>query len=172
MNIHWNWFIRRIHYWGTLIIFIPLIIVLISGILLQFKKQSAWIQPKTINGQGNIPLLSFEKILEIAKNIPVAEINNWQDINRLDVRPEDGIIKVQAKNHWEIQIDHQTGHVLQIAYRRSDVIESIHDGTFFHDNVKLWLFFPVAIVLFILWISGIYLFVWPFIKKNNRKIRN
>jgi len=55
-----------------------------------------------------------------------------------------------AKNNWEIQIDTQSGTILQQAYRRSDIIESIHDGSWFHDKVKLWIFLPTGIVLLIL----------------------
>ncbi|MEM7396798.1 MAG: PepSY domain-containing protein, partial [Verrucomicrobiota bacterium] len=62
---------------------------------------------------------------------------------------------------WEIQVDHQTGEVLGYAYRRSDLIESIHDGSFFHDKVKLGIFLPSAVILLLLWITGIYLFIYP-----------
>jgi len=169
MNFYWSWLIRRIHYWGTTIIIVPLIIVIFTGILLQFKKHSSWVQPKTMKGQGEKPTISFDYILEIAKNVQETEIKNWRDIDRVDVRPENGVIKIRAKNRWELQIDLQTGEILQVAYRRSDLIESIHDGSFFHGNVKLWFFFPMALILFILWLSGIYLFVFPFLKKKNLK---
>ena len=49
-----------------------------------------------------------------------------------------------------------------MAYRRSDVIETIHDGSWFHDNVKLWIFLPTAVVVLGLWITGIYLFILPY----------
>jgi len=79
------------------------------------------------------------------------------------------VIKIRSKNRWEIQIDHQTGKVMQVAYRRSDLIESIHDGSFFHDKVKIWVFLPSAIVLLTLWITGVYLFVITTLQKNKMK---
>jgi hypothetical protein len=87
----------------------------------------------------------------------------------LDVRPEKGIVKVRAKNRWEIQIDLERGTVLKTAYRRSDIIEQLHDGSWFHDAVKLWLFFPSGIVVLILWLSGMYLFFVPILAKGSRK---
>jgi len=66
--------------------------------------------------------------------------------------------------------DTATGEVLQKAYRRSDLFENIHDGTFFHDTVKLALFFPVALVLLVLLITGVYIFFQPVIARNNRKV--
>jgi len=81
------------------------------------------------------------------------------------------MVKVRSKNNWEIQIDTQSGTILQHAYRRSDIIESIHDGSWFHDKVKLWIFLPTGIILLILWISGVYMLILPYTVKwkRNRK---
>jgi hypothetical protein len=77
-------------------------------------------------------------------------------------------VKVYAKNHWEIQLDHRSGNVLQVAYRRSDIIETLHDGSFFHERAKLWIFLPSAIVLLVLWMTGIHLFAKPLLVKLRR----
>ena len=54
------------------------------------------------------------------------------------------MVKVWLNNGWEIQVDLNNGTILQTAYRRSDLIESIHDGSFFGgDWTKLGLF-PVS----------------------------
>ncbi|MEW9799297.1 PepSY domain-containing protein [Alteromonas sp. CYL-A6] len=147
-------FSRHIHLWLALAILVPSVIVIGSGILLQVKKQSDWIQPPTQKGQSTAPGISFERILEVAASVEPLNVSGWQDIDRLDVRPDKGLIKVQAVNHWEAQIDAQTGALLQVAYRRSDIIESIHDGSWFADAAKLWLFLPAAILLFIMWCTG------------------
>ena len=113
--------------------------------------------------------LSFNRILDIATTVPEAGIKAWKDIDRLDVRPGKGVVKVRAKNRWELQIDTTNGVVLQVAVRRSDLIESIHDGSFFHESFKLWVFLPAAIVLAGMWGTGIYLFLFPYISRRNRK---
>lgn len=77
-----------------------------------------------------MPTLSFAEVLEIAKSAPEAEILSWDDIDRLDVRPDKGMLKVRSKNRWEVQVDTATGEILQVAFRRSDLIESLHDGSF------------------------------------------
>ncbi len=90
----------------------------------------------------------------------------------MDVRSGTGVVKVRAENHWELQIDTTNGEVLQVAVRRSDLIESIHDDSFFHENFKLWVFLPSAIVLAGIWGTGIYLFLLPYIlKKLQRKTK-
>lgn len=98
-------------------------------------------------GSGSQLSISFDRILEVAKTVPQAEIASWDDIDRLDVRPSKGMVKVRGKNRWEVQIDTHSGEVLQVAVRRSDLIESIHDGSYFHDGFKLWVFLPAGLIL-------------------------
>ena len=120
---------RKGHYWGAFIVFLPVVIIILSGILLQLKKDVEWIQPSTqVDSKSNLPTLSFDQILETAKKSTKAQINSWSDIDRLDVRIEKGIVKVRAKNKWEVQIDAYNGKMLNEAFRRSDLIENIHDG--------------------------------------------
>lgn len=160
---------RKIHYWLSIAAAVPVLIVIVSGIFLQTKKHFVWIQPAELRGAKSDPALALPEILEISKTVPEAHIKSWDDINRLDVRPSRGMLKVRAQNNWEIQIDTSTGAILQSAYRRSDVIESIHDGSFFHEAVKSWIFLPSAIVLLILWLTGIYLFILPYLVRRKRK---
>lgn len=160
---------RKIHYWASFAVAVPILVIIVSGLFLQTKKQFTWIQPAEVRGVGKTPTVSMDRILEVSKSVPEANISGWEDINRLDVRPSKGMVKVRAENDWEIQIDLQTGEILQTAYRRSDFIESIHDGSYFHDNVKLWIFLPSGIVLLALWLTGIYMFVLPYWVRSKRK---
>ena len=159
---------RLFHRWGSIIIAAPILLVIISGIILLLKKESSWIQPPTKRGGSKELTVSFDTILQKAQSVDEAEINDWGDIARVDVRPSKGMMKVRADNGWEIQLDSQTGEVLQVAYRRTDLIESLHDGTFFHDKVKLWLFLPSALILLGLWLTGIYLFLLPTLMRRKR----
>jgi len=162
---------RKSHRWGAILIALPFLLVIATGILLQLKKQWSWVQPPTQRGQGTTPEISFAQILDAVRLVPVAAVRDWADIERLDVQPRRGIVKVQAKNHWEVQLDLKTGQVLHIAERRSDWIESLHDGSWFHDRVKLYVFLPVAIVVLGLWFTGIYLFFLPWIVKWQKRRR-
>lgn len=161
---------RKIHRWGSIIIAVPFLVVLVTGLFLQVKKEFQWVQPPTMVGSSTELALSFDEILSITSTINEADINNWDDVERLDVRPDKGIVKVIGLNNWEVQIDTKTGSVLNVAFRRSDIIEKLHDGSWFHEIAKLWLFLPSAIIVTILWITGIYLFFVPYLqKRKNRK---
>lgn len=164
---------RKIHKWGALVIALPLIMVIGSGILLMLKKEVSWIQPKTLKGASYDLSVSFDRILEAASSASEAEIKTWEDVDRLDVRPSKGIVKVRSKNRVEVQVDTSTGRVLQVAKRNSDLIESIHDGSFFFEKAKFWIFFPSCLVLLLLWVTGICLFLYPYIrKKTNSSQKN
>ena len=146
-------------------------IVIGTGILLLLKKDIEWIQPTSARGVGNQPVISFETIIDSVRSTDKGTDIEWADINRLDVRPSKGLVKVRLKNNWEIQLDATSGHILAENYRRSDIIEAIHDGSFFHDNVKLGVFLPSAVILLVLWITGIYLFVVTEISKYKKRKR-
>ena len=114
--------------------------------------------------------LSFDKILDISSSVSEANISSWEDVDRLDVRPNKGIVKVRARNNWEIQIDTFTGKVIQTAYRRSDIIEKLHDGSWFSDKIKLWVFFPSGVILLGLWLTGVYMLARPYYVKLKRRM--
>ena len=81
--------------------------------------------------------------------------------------PGRGVVKAWLMNGYEVQVDLGTGRVLQTAYRRSDLIESIHDGSFFAgDWTKLGLFLPSGIVVLMLWLSGLWMWWVPFAAKR------
>jgi uncharacterized iron-regulated membrane protein len=155
----WN---RKLHRWGAIATALPFVVVLATGLLLQLKKQLTWVQPPERRTASTVPSVSMQQILDAARSVPEAQVSSWKDIDRLDVRPGKGIVKVAAVNHWEVQVDLASGDVLQSAYRRSDLIEQMHDGSWFHEEAKLWIFLPSAVIVLGLWITGIYLFLLPF----------
>ena len=161
---------RKLHRWGAIVVAIPFLIVIATGVLLQLKKQLAWVQPPEQKGSGSVPMLTMDAMLAAARSVPEADIQQWGDIDRIDVRPKKGLIKVLGVSRWEIQLDASTGAVLQSAYRRSDLMESLHDGSWFHPLAKLWIFLPSGVIVFALWTTGIYLFLLP-IRSRRAKSR-
>ncbi len=152
---------RRWHRWGAVAVALPFLVVILSGIVLQLKKDVAWIQPSTMRGSTAVPTLPYAELLEVVRGVPEAAVADWSDVDRLDVRPDRGVVKVRCVNGWEVQVDHATGEVLQVAKRRSDLIERIHNGSWFHELAKLWIFLPAAVLVLMLWVSGMYLWWLP-----------
>lgn len=159
---------RRLHRWGAILVALPFLLVIATGILLQLKKQLPWVQPPEVRGGDAAPALALPQVLAIARTVPQAGIASWADVERVDVRPAKGMLKVVSATRWEIQIDAATGAVLQTAYRRSDLVESLHDGSFFADWAKLGVFLPAGVIVLGLWITGIYLWLLPWRTRRRR----
>lgn len=164
----WN---RKLHRLGAIAVALPFLIVICSGLLLQLKKQIPWVQPREQKGAQGATALTLPQILQISASVPQAGISDWSHIERIDVRPSKGILKVIGKNRWELQIELATGAVLQTAYRRSDMVEQLHDGSFFHDKVKLFVFLPSGVIVLGLWITGIYLWLLPYMARRENAER-
>lgn len=134
---------------------------------MQFKKQSNWVQPNIEITSDSKPVM-LNSYLESAKTVAEAEISSWDNIDRIDIRPDKGIAKIRSKNNWEIQLDLETSEIYSVNYRRSDIIESIHDGSFFTDYIKFGVFFPTGILMIVLSFTGIYMFIIPILRKRKK----
>ncbi|MEL6380242.1 MAG: PepSY-associated TM helix domain-containing protein [Pseudomonadota bacterium] len=165
--------IRDVHHWASIVVALPLIVMIGAGLLLMVKKEIDWIQPPTQKGSviavqsigadaGS--LQSLDELVEAARTARPESFTDWGDLERIDIKPKKGVAKIISKDRWEVQVDLVSGTVLQTAYRRSDLIESIHDGSFFAKGAKLWIFLPAGLVLFGLWLTGLYLFFLPHYK--------
>lgn len=150
----WN---RRLHRWGAVAIGVPFLLIIGTGLLLQVKKQVAWVQPPELRTEVRAPSVPYDRLLALAREVPEAGISSWDDVDRIDVRPGKGILKLIGTNQWEIQMDIATGAVLQVAYRRSDFIETLHDMSWIHSSAKLWLGVPVGLIVLGLWATGAYM---------------
>lgn len=163
--------LRKVHHWGSLFIMVQMGLVIGAGLLLSLKKEIDWVQPPTVKGSArtDVPTQSMQALFNAAMSVEELDLNEWSELERVDFKPDKGIVKFVAPNNWEAQIDTATGEVVQVAYRRSDIIERLHDGSFFADWVKLYVFFPSGIVLLTLWGTGIYLFFLPHLKRASKK---
>ncbi|MCP5021644.1 MAG: PepSY domain-containing protein [bacterium] len=160
---------RKLHRVGALAIALPLLIVIVTGLLLDFKKQLEWIQPPTQKGQSTTLSLPWDQVLLAAKETPEAQVQSWDDISRIDARPGRGLLKVRCESGWEIQLDGTSGVVLHSQLRKSDWIEGMHDGSWFHSKVKWFIFLPAGVLLGLLWATGLYLWWLPVKMRRKRR---
>jgi uncharacterized iron-regulated membrane protein len=167
--VHFNVLNRKVHYWASFVVAVPVLVIVATGVLLQSKKHWSWIQPAEQHGAGSTPVVSLAQILDSIRQVPELGVTGWDDVNRMDLRPAKGIVKVWLNSGWEAQVDLQTAEVLQVAYRRSELIESIHDGSFFGgDWTKMGLFLPAGLTLLMLWLGGMWMWWVPFRARRQR----
>jgi uncharacterized iron-regulated membrane protein len=167
--VHFNVLNRKVHYWASFVVAVPVLVIVATGVLLQSKKHWSWVQPAEQQGAGSTPVVSLAQILDSIRQVPELGVTGWDDVNRMDLRPAKGIVKVWLNSGWEAQVDLQTAEVLQVAYRRSELIESIHDGSFFGgDWTKMGLFLPAGLTLLMLWLGGMWMWWVPFRARRQR----
>lgn len=161
---------RKIHYWISIVLFLPLLVISVTGALLQLKKHIAWVQPTEQRAASGEPDLSLTGLVELAGRSHPG-LTRWSDAARIEIRPQRNLAKVVGEDGVEVQIDLGRGVVLQVAERRSDWLESLHDGSWFGALVKFGWFLPTAILLLLSTLTGLVLFLLPYVRRGMRERR-
>lgn len=172
---------RKIHRLTGISLFAFFFVVSISALLLGWKKDSGGIiLPETMQGTSTdlqkwLPLDSLNSIAE-QKMMDTLKTHEVPQINRIDIRKEDGIVKFDFKdNYLGLQLDGATGKVLQFGPRRSDLIEDIHDGSVLDELFgtggvwKLIYTSIMGVALFGFTVTGFWLWYGPKRMKRSKK---
>ncbi len=158
-------------FFGTSLVLF-MIISAVSGVLLGWKKDVNLLQPPAQEG-SSADLQKWTGVDEIASSAIHAVdsvVGRSIEIDKMDVRPDKGIVKVLFKEgYWEVQVDGVSGKPLSVLQRHSDWIEHIHDGSIVGDLFKLIYTNTIGWGLLILALSGIWLWYGP---KMVRKIKS
>lgn len=142
-----------------------------TGILLGWKKNVNMLQPPEHKGTStNLGAwVSLDEIVNSASHAVDSVVGHSMEVDKLDVRPSKGIIKVLFnEGYWEVQVDGATGKSLSVMQRHSDWIEHIHDGSIIGDVFKITYTNLLGWGLLTLAISGFWLWYGP---KVVRKIK-
>lgn len=166
--MHFNALNRSIHRWVCIVIALPVIVIICSGLLLQTKRY--WSPPPPeIRGTGGAPAVGFDAILAAVQTEPSLGVRGWQDIIRVDIRPGRALARVSLRRGWDAQVDLGTGRLIGVEHSRSEFVESLHTGEFFGGFwTRFGLFLPSAVGLLVLWLSGLWMFFLPYIKRRRR----
>ncbi|MCK6476839.1 MAG: PepSY domain-containing protein [Phycisphaerales bacterium] len=160
-----NLWSRKLHRWATVATAVPLLVVIVSGILLQLKKEITWVQPPTPQGAPGDPAVCMTHLLAMARSVDHAGVDSWSDVTRVDLHVDRRVVKVMSRSGWEIQVCAVTGTLLGSAIRRSDLIEALHDGSWFGSVAKLGIFLPSAVLVLVLWLTGVWLWFLPHVNR-------
>lgn len=161
------------HKWTGIVLAIVFASTAVTGFLLLVKKEFAWIQPPTNSGTVGEPheFISFEEMFENVVALGHEDFASLADIDRIDIRPGKRIAKVRSQHHYaEVQVDLVSGAIVGgVTRRNSDLIEQIHDGSFFGDLVHDWFMPIVSIALLFLVVSGLWLWIEPKLRRRRRR---
>ena len=170
-----RWLHRKI----AIFLFIFFLLISVTGLLLGIKKQTGLLAPTQTGVSKDLstwlPVDSLQRIaLAVLKDSVDAGLS--PELDRIDIRPGKGIVKFIFKHHYKgIQLDGTTGNVLSVEDRSSDFIEHIHDGSIIDrmfgtgENVKVSYTVVMGLSLFMLVVSGFWLWYGPKKLRKSRK---
>lgn len=162
------------HRWTGVVAAIFILHVAVTGVLLIVKKRFPSLQPPTCSGApgGVADFITLQRLFEAAARSGHAAFATPEDIDRIDFQPGKRVFKVlSAHGYEELQVDAVSGAILSHDWRPSDLIEDLHDGSWFGDWVHAgpWILVPIALIF--LSVSGIYLWIEPLLRKRRRRTR-
>ena len=165
-------YFRKTHKWVGILLSLVFLNSAMTGILLLEKKNFAWIQPPTLTGaEGKVEdFISSRKLVEIVLSRGGTNFRSIEDIDRIDFRLDQRVFKVQSKhNYAEIQVDAVTGEILSVNWRPSDLLEDMHDGSYYADWLQATLMPIAGGGLALLSVSGLYLWLAAWLRKRRQK---
>ncbi len=162
---------RSIHRLLGISLFVFFMIVAVTGALLGWKKDVGWMQSRTAAG-SSFELSEWKSLASLTATAEDYMAREHPElsavIDRIDVRPSKGIVKISFERHYHgLQLDGTTGNVLVDEYRRADLIENLHDGSFLDDKlgsgrlIKLFYTSILSLALLGFTLSGFWLWYGP-----------
>lgn len=148
--------LRKQHRYVAIVIMLPLIVMTLTGLILQLRNQFEWIQPSTVKSKTVTgPMLTPEQVLALAGN----------GVEQIIYRPGKSNISVRLKSGTETQYHAQTGELLKSLPRRSGFLIELHQGSWMGPWGQYFIHLSAGLGLLFLIISGA--MIWPF--GRNRK---
>jgi uncharacterized iron-regulated membrane protein len=160
---------RSLHRWIGFVACLFLAVISVTGFFLAMKDRFAFMRPPV---QEAASLERAEDILPVAEVLRIAfaaghpELSEVSEVDRVDYRPGDNVFKVVSKDGYrEVQVDGTKGKIVSDAYRNDQLMEDIHDMSFFADVAHGYLLPAVAVCLCLLSITGVIIFLTPIVRR-------
>lgn len=175
---------RKIHRTTGAALFVFFFVVALTGLFLGWKKHSGGLiladsyKGRSTDPKDWLPIHALrEAAIKHARENIAAKIS--PEIDRIDVRPDKGMVKfIFVEGYWGVQVDLTTGELLHIERRYSDLIENLHDSSFAdrvfgtsYGQIKLVYTSIMGLALMTFTITGFWLWFGPRrFKKHNREL--
>lgn len=151
------------HLWLGVIFTIALVVISVTGILLNHKR-----------GLGLMPDVPHETSAPFSASLPLdslaaialrsigSEPGDASSVDRMDVRPRDGLVKIRMRDpsSTEVTVDLSTGAILHTGPRGDVYLEKLHSGEIF-GAPWVTLSDASAIALLITLVTGYWLWLAP-----------
>lgn len=150
------------HLWLGVTISFLVLIISVTGVMLNHKRLLGFIpetdavRPQAFASALPLPELAQHAAAAVAPEVAAA------GIDRMDVRPQKGLIKIRFKDSdvSEVTLALDDGTVLLLGQRNDSFLEQVHSGDAFHKHGYL-LSDVAAIALLGLMLSGFWVWLYP-----------
>lgn len=156
-----RWMFRG-HLWLGILATGMLVVMAVTGVLLNHKRALGLMPdvPNQAEGPlaGALPLAALAEAAEAAVPPETAAAG----VDRMDVRPDDGLIKVRFGDRrvLEVTLDLHSGEVLEVGERNDVFLQKLHSGEIFGGWWVL-LSDAAAVLLLAVLVSGYWLWLYP-----------
>lgn len=148
--------LRKIHRIVGLVFFLPLLVVVITGTVLQLRGEFEYLQPKAVKVESqNSPIVSAELLIQKFGK---------ENVDQIIWRPAKGSLVVRLKGDMEAHVHPWTGEVLKEAKRRTNFLIELHQGSWMGKWGQYFIHFLTGLGLLFLTLSG--LLIYPFKRKR------
>lgn len=172
-------FSRFTHKWMSVFLGLVLLVIVLSGVFLTFKKDLEYLQPASRKGEKGefSQFLPVQRVADAVLAMQLPEAKSLDDIDRLELRPSKRVWKVRLaatsefSSPKEIQIDAISGKVLNQGLRGDQLWMDVHAFMVFGDVAKYVAMVLSGLTLFWLILTGYYLFFYPYWVKARKARR-
>ncbi|MBL8065243.1 MAG: PepSY domain-containing protein [Chthonomonadaceae bacterium] len=162
--------LRATHKVAGLVGSLFLILIALTGFLLALKSKISGVRPPTQEGGALASLADAvhpEQAGLAATSLGLVGLTQQAHIDRFEYHASDRIYKILSKeNYHEVQVDAASGKVLSVGKRNDQFFEDIHDLSFFHPILRVTVAPVVAIILFVLGVSGVAMYFVPVFRRQ------
>lgn len=161
-----------LHRWFGILAGLILMMTAVTGLLLLVKKDYDWLQPPPMAcAEGSVgDLRPIAEVYEAVFALDLPQFRTEADIRRIDFRPSRRLHKVVSRHDdLEVQVCAVTLATSPPRVRRSDWLESLHDGSWFGDFAHDLVMPVVALLLLFLAGSGYVMWGVPAWKRLRRR---
>ena len=168
------------HLWLGVIFTVALLVISATGVLLNHKR-GLGLMPDV----ANAPERPFAESLPLDRLATIAleaageargdreAANAERAIDRMDVRPRDGLVKVRMRDaaSTEVTVDLTSGRVLHVGPRGDVFLEKLHSGEIFGGLRWVLLSDAAAIALVVTLVTGYWLWLAPRVPRSEERAR-
>lgn len=166
------------HLWLGVIFTTALLVIAVTGVLLNHKR-GLGLMPEVEHATDrafaeSLPLdrlatIAMDTVARAASR-PAGGMDAGALVDRMDVRPRDGFVKVRMRDaqSTEVTVDLASGRVLHVGARSDVFLEKLHSGEIFGGQPWVLLSDAAAIALAITLITGYWLWLAPKVRRAGR----